>query len=79
MAMFDPTTQYEIEVRGQVDADWLRNFDSTVEIHADLGGPSQGNTVLRVQADQSEIVGLVRSLHGLGVMILQVRIVSEGD
>lgn len=77
--MFDSTTHYEIEVRGLVDADWLRSFDSSVEIHADQGGPSAGNTVLRVQADQSEIVGLLRSLHGLGVMILQVRVVSGGD
>lgn len=76
--MFDPATHYEIEVRGQVDADWLRSFDSSVEIRADQGGPSEGNTVLRVQADQSEIVGLLRSLHGLGVTILQLRIVSMG-
>lgn len=73
--MFDPATHYEIEVRGQVDVDWLRSFDSSVEIHADLAGQGEGHTVLTVQADQSGVVGLLRSLHGLGMTILQVRLV----
>jgi hypothetical protein len=35
--------------------------------------------VLNVHTDQSEIVGLVRRLHGLGMTILQLQIVlSEG-
>ena len=76
--MFDPGTRYEIEVQGQVDVDWLRSFGSAVEIVAGEAGGENGSTVLRVHADQSGIVGLVRSLHGLGVTILQVRIVSDG-
>jgi hypothetical protein len=75
--MFDPATHYEIEVQGQVDVDWLRSFGSPVEIVADEAGREEGSTILRVHADQSGIVGLVRSLHGLGVTILQVRIVSD--
>ena len=75
--MFDPATQYAIEVQGQVDVDWLRSFGSPVEIVADEAAPEKGSTVLRVRADQSGIVGLVRSLHGLGVTILQVRIVGD--
>lgn len=76
--MLDPVTTYEIEVQGQVDADWLRSFDSSVEILSDVTGQKVGMTVLRVRADQSGIVGLVRLLHGLGVTILQLRAVSVG-
>lgn len=75
--MFDPATRYEIEVRGQVDVDWLRSFSGAVEIVAGEAEGEQGSTVLRVHADQSGIVGLVRSLHGLGVTILQVRIAAD--
>jgi len=76
--MFDQTTHYEIELRGRVDADWLRSFDSSVEIVADEAGQREGLTVLSVHTDQSGIVGLLRNLHGLGVTILQLRIVSDG-
>ena len=75
--MFDPATHYELEVRGQVDVDWLRSFGRAVEIVADEAEREEGSTVLRVQADQAGIVGLVRSLHGLGVTILQMRIASD--
>ena len=34
--------------------------------------------VLKVHADQSGIVGLVRRLHGLGITILQLQIISDG-
>ena len=78
MPMFDQATRYRIELRGQVDVDWLRSFDSTVEIVADEAGQEEGSTVLRVHTDQSGMVGLLRSLHGLGVPIVQVQIVSEG-
>ena len=77
--MFDPATHYEIEVRGQVDVDWLRSFDSSVKLIADATGQREGLTVLNVNTDQSGVVGLLRILHGLGVTILQLRIVSVGD
>jgi hypothetical protein len=35
-------------------------------------------TVLTVQTDQAGIIGLVRKLHGLGMTILNVQIVSDG-
>jgi hypothetical protein len=67
--LVDPTTHYEIELRGQVDVDWLRSFDSSVEIVAEETGQREGLTVLKVHTDQSGIVGLVRRLHGLGMTI----------
>jgi len=76
--IFDPATHYRIEVRGRVDVEWLQNFDSSAEIIVDETRQMQDITVLNVHTDQSGIVGLVRRLHGLGMTILQLQIVSDG-
>jgi hypothetical protein len=76
--IFDPTTHYRIEVQGQVDVDWLQSFDSSVAINIDETRQMKDITVLNVSTDQSGIVGLVRRLHGLGITILQVQIISDG-
>jgi hypothetical protein len=76
--IFDPATHYRIEVKGQVDVEWLQSFDGSVEISIAETRQTEDNTVLNVHADQAGIVGLVRRLHGLGMTILQVQIVSDG-
>jgi hypothetical protein len=76
--IFDPTTHYRIEVQGRVDVDWLQSFESSAEIIVDETGQMEDITVLNVDTDQSGIVGLVRRLHGLGMTILQLQIVSDG-
>ena len=75
--IFDPTTHYRIEVQGRVDVEWLQNFDSSAEIIVDATSQVEDITVLDVHTDQSGIVGLVRRLHGPGVAILQLQIVSD--
>jgi len=77
--IFDPETHYRIEVQGRVNGDWLQSFYSSAEIYGDETRQSEDITVLHVHTDQSGIVGLVRRLHGLGMMILQLQIVSEGE
>ena len=74
--LFDPATHYRIEVQGQVDVEWLQSFDSSAEIIIDEARQMEDITILKVQADQAGIVGLVRRLHGLGITILQLQIVS---
>jgi hypothetical protein len=76
--MFNTATHYRIELLGQVDVEWLQNFDSSVEIIIDEAEQMEDITVLSVHTDQAGIVGLVRRLHGLGMTILQLQIVSEG-
>lgn len=76
--IFDPATHYRIEVRGRVDVEWLQSFDSSAEISVDETGQKEEITVLNVHTDQSGIVGLVRRLHGLGMTILQLQIISDG-
>jgi hypothetical protein len=75
--IFDSATHYRIEVRGRVDVDWLQSFDSSVEISVDETRQMEEITVLNVHTDQSGIVGLVRRLHGLGMTIQQVQIITQ--
>lgn len=76
--LFDQATHYQIEVQGRVDVEWLQSFDSAAEIIVDKTGQIEDITVLNVHADQAGIVGLVRRLHGLGMTIPQLQIVSNG-
>ena len=77
--IFDPATHYRIELHGHIDVEWLQCFDSSTEISIDETGKMEEDvTVLNVHTDQSGIVGLVRRLHGLGITIQQLQIVSEG-
>jgi hypothetical protein len=76
--LFDSTTHYRIELQGRVDVDWLQSFDTSAEIIVDETRQMGDITVLNVHTDQSGIVGMVRRLHGLGITILQLQIVSHG-
>ena len=77
--IFDPATHYRIEVQGRVNGDWLQSFYSSAEINGGETRQIEDITVLHVHTDQSGILGLVRRLHGLGMTILQLQIVSEGE
>ena len=76
--LFDPETHYRITVRGRVDVEWLQSFDGSAEVIVDESGQMENITVLKMHTDQSGIVGLVRRLHGLGITILQLQIISDG-
>ena len=77
--IFDPATHYRIDVRGQVDAEWLQSFDSSAEINVCDTSPTEDLIVLDVHTDQSGMVGLVRGLHGLGIAILKLEVVKQGQ
>ncbi len=75
--LFNPATQYRIEVRGRIDGEWLQCFGCSVEIMADETLQAEEDiTILKVHTDQSGLVGLVRKLHGLGVIIQQLQIIQ---
>ncbi len=75
--LFDSTTHYRVEVRGRIDVNWLQSFDGPAKIIFGEAGQMDDITVLNVNTDQSGMVGLVRRLHGLGMTILQLKIVSN--
>ena len=71
----DPATHYRIEVRGQVDADWLQSFDRSAEIKFCETQQMDEITVLDLCTDQAGMVSLVRRLHGLGMAIPRLEII----
>ena len=77
--IFDPATHYRIEVQGRVGVEWLQSFDSSAEIIVDATRQMEDITVLDVHTDQSGVVGLVRRLHGLGISIRQLQIVTQKE
>jgi hypothetical protein len=77
--IFDPTTRYQIEIRDRVDLEWLQSFDSSVEFVADDISHTEETTILIVHTDQSGFIGLLRSLHGLGMTILQLQVVRRKE
>lgn len=74
--IFEPATGYRIELRGRVDQEWLQSFDSSIEILIEDPGQRQDTTVINVNTDQSGMIGLLRRLHGLGMTIQQLHIVT---
>jgi hypothetical protein len=65
--------RYEIQVYGQLDQSWLSGFgeaQARVEIVAD---DSQVTTFSNVVMDQAALVGLIRRLHGLGIVLISIR------
>ena len=66
-------SRYEIQVYGQVDDSWLDLFgEARVHSHI-LADHSQVTTLSDLIMDQSALVGLIRRLHGLGVVLISIR------
>lgn len=66
-------------MRGRVDVEWLQGFDISAEIITDKSRQMEAITLLDVHTDQSGIVGLIRKLHGLGMTILQLEIITQEE
>lgn len=65
--------KYEIKICGQLGDSWLVWFGDVkvpVEIVVD---DSQVTTFSNLVMDQSGLVGLIRRLHGLGIVLISIR------
>jgi hypothetical protein len=60
---------YHIRVRGQVDE---RDVNAMGPLQPTLVRVDTAATLLRVRADQAGLIGLLRHLHGRGVVLLSV-------
>ena len=70
---------YEITVKGEINLSWLRGFGE-VEVQTEhLAGGGQQCTLCRIVTDQAGLVGLIRRLHGLGVVFVSVRQAPSAD
>ncbi|HRJ56607.1 MAG TPA: hypothetical protein PK152_00885 [Anaerolineales bacterium] len=66
---------YEIRIHGQPDDSWRESFsDAQVRVES-LDDDLQATTFSSVVMDQAGLVGLIRRLHGLGIVLLSVRLV----
>jgi len=68
---------YEIKVYGQPDDSWLDWFGGAkahIEISADN---NEVTTISDVVMDQAGLVGLIRRLHGHGIVLISIQITGE--
>lgn len=71
--------RYEIKIYGQLVDSWLDWFgEANVQVET-LVDHRQVTTFSNVIMDQAGLVGLIRRLHGLGVVLVSVRRVPEAD
>ena len=65
--------RYEIKIQSLLDASWLGLFEK-VEIHTEiLDDNKQVTTISNVIMDQAGLVGLIRRLHGRGIVLISIR------
>ena len=65
--------RYEIKIYGQPDNSWLECFGE-VKAHTEISADDRQVTTLSdVVMDQAGLVGVIRRLHGLGIVLLSIR------
>jgi len=71
--------RYEIKVCGQPDDSWLGWFGEA-KVHAEvLDDNGQVTTFSDVVMDQAGLVGLLRRLHGHGIVLMSIVRCEPGD
>lgn len=65
--------RYEIKIHGQPDDSWLGWFGEAAVRAEILADDSQVTTLANVIMDQAGLVGLIRRLHGLGIVLISIR------
>jgi hypothetical protein len=65
--------RYEIKIQGQPDDAWLGWFGEAAVHAASLIDDTQVTTFANVVMDQAGLVGLIRRLHGLGIVLVSIR------
>lgn len=64
---------YEIKIHGRLDDSWLDWFGEAKAHVETLVNDSQVTTFSDVVMDQAGLVGLIRRLHGLGIVLISIR------
>jgi len=64
---------YEIKVYGQLDDSWLGWFGNAKTHTESLPDSNQVTTFSNVVMDQAGMVGLIRRLHGYGIVLMSIR------
>lgn len=61
-------TNYEIRIRGHLDAHWMRNFEEL-----DIVQHPDGETILTGKMDQAILHGILNRIRDLGLELILVR------
>jgi hypothetical protein len=65
--------RYEIKIYGQLDESWL-GWLGGAKAHSETQvDNSRVTTISNLIMDQAGLVGLIRRLHGLGILLISVR------
>ena len=65
---------YEIKLQGRSDESW-RGWFGEAEVRAEiLGDETEVTTFSNVVMDQAGLVGLIRRLHGVGIVLISVKV-----
>jgi len=64
---------YEIKICGQLDDSWLGLFGKAESHTTALDDNIRVTTISNVVMDQAGLVGLIRRLHGLGIVLISIR------
>jgi hypothetical protein len=70
MSHLDEHTGYKIKVEGRVDTSLVDWFGPMQILSAD--GDGQITILSALEMDQAALVGLIRHLHGLGIVLLSI-------
>jgi hypothetical protein len=65
--------KYEIKIYGQLDESWLAgsgDAKAPIDIVVD---DSHVTTLSNINVDQAGLVGLIRRLHGFGIVLISIR------
>lgn len=65
--------RYEIKISGQLDESWLGWFGEAETQSETLANDDQVTTFSNIVMDQAGLVGLIRRLHGLGIVLISIR------
>lgn len=65
--------KYEIQIHGQADDSWLGWFGQADVRSETLADDTQVTTFSNVVMDQAGLVGLIRRLHGMGIVLISIR------
>ena len=65
--------RYDIKVHGQLDDSWLGLFGEA-KVHVETWDETgQVTTISNIVMDQAGLVGLIRRLHGRGIVLISIQ------
>jgi hypothetical protein len=75
--LLDARGRYRILIRGTLDPDWSARLDGMTISAAQLVDGATATSLIGELADQSALVGVLNTLHDLGLSLVSVECVTD--